>query len=266
MTLDDAIFFAGIVLVAALWAALIIKRVFRVLPCFFSLLCLNFFQGLSWQLVERYSPGWNVQFVLVSSVLIFLLYFCVLFELGKNILRCNRTSASQRSLAVFLFVSALLLAYFVTGQTSLPNHSWLSNVYVLTMWTANILQFAGFLALVWWSSAAELEWPDREFQVATGLGISAITWFAVAILHTWWTDGAAYHKVDQAGQTVDLLVYAYWLHYFWIVAKLETKYQPAHAKIPGNRSRKSGNKTGIDVLRVGPAETAYTAAPNPERE
>lgn len=262
MTLDNAFFFAFMVLMAALWAALIIKRVFRALPYFFSMLCFNLGVGLVGLLVERYLPGWYLRLILVTIVGNTLLFFCVLVELGKNVLRCNPASVPQRPSAVLLFVSALLLAYFVTGQTVLPNHSLISNVYVVTGWSAEVLEFAGFLALVWWSTAGNLEWPEREFQIVTGLGVSSFESFVVAVLHTWWADGAAYHKVDQAGQAVDLLVYAYWLHYFWIEAKMEAASQPAHARIPGKR----GLKSGTDPLRLGPAGTTYTAAPNTETE
>lgn len=240
--LDDALTLAGAAFASALWVVLAGKRVFTTSPAFFALLTYYLVSDLAAELVRRYFPALYLRFYLLTLPVELLLFFCVLAEIGKNILHYNRVTQLRRPVMNVLFVSAVLLACLLTSWTASPGRSLLSNIYALTMKAVEILEFAGFLTLVLWSSIRELSWPDRELRIATGLGISSFVWFVIAILHAWWTAGAAYHLLDQAGLAVYIVIIAYWLYSFWFEADRGAATRHARAGLAASRDRRKGSE------------------------
>jgi hypothetical protein len=114
----------------------------------------------------------------------------------------------------------------------------------------SVLQFAGMLSLILWSSLRKLDWPEHELRIATGLGISAFAWFVVALLHAQWDGGPVYHRLDQAGEVADLVVLAYWLHYFLISAPREDRERNSAEERDGRRSHDESQKVSrLDLAR-----------------
>ncbi len=223
MNLDIALGLAYIGLAAGLLAAMAGKRAFRASLVFFAYVCLDLISSVIGLAAYHYSgfSGWYLRVFYFEAVVDFVLYFGVLVELGRNLLRFNRESRPHWDVAIWLFLCACVLIFTLSRWADAPGRSWSSNIYYLGMRANELFQFAGFLALISWSTVRKLRWPERELRVTTGLGISAFGWFLVSLLHSQWSSGPEYHWFDQAGQAVDLLASAYWLHYFWIAADRE---------------------------------------------
>jgi hypothetical protein len=203
------------VLTVALLALLIRRRAFRELPLFTANLCFELFGEIAECAVLYLFPDRYLCFYLITVVLDALLYFCVLAELGRNLLRYNRRASSPQFLAILLFVPAALITFVMAKWTLPAGRSPLSGFYYLLMRAYEILQFAAFLTLAWWSDLQKLRWPERELRVAAGLGIGSVTLLVIAILHTRWAAGPVYHLLDQASVVIYLIVLMYWLHGFW---------------------------------------------------
>lgn len=230
MNLDSAITWIGMGLAASVLAALAHKRVFRRLPVFSFYLCFYTASGLAGLLVYRGIPSAYLLFVLLDVALGFLLVFLAFAELGKNLLLFNYEPLSHGHIAVLLFVSAAAVIFSLSRWAPAPSQSAFQGTYFLAMRAVELLQFAGFLALISWSNLRKLRWPDRELRVATGFGFSTFAWFLVSLLHSHWKTGPIYHQLDQAGEVADLLILAYWLHYFWMEAERELPLPPADAE------------------------------------
>ena len=211
-------------------------------------------------LVDRYLPGWYLHFVLFVIVADFIIYFYVLAEVGKHLLRFNRIDASYWQVAFLLFVLAVAGIGALTKWAVFPHHSLLSDIYVVTMRATEVLAFAGFLALIGWSSLRKLSWPDRELHIATGFGFRSLAWFVVCLLHTQWSDGEAYHRLDLAGQIAELIVLAYWLHYFWVGTCGEASAQATKAGIGNGQDHRNTDRP----QRLGIAGAMRSAVENAE--
>jgi hypothetical protein len=120
------------------------------------------------------------------------------------------------------------------------------NLYVLTTRAREVLEFSGFLTLIAWSSLRKFHWPERELRIVTGFGLSTFSWFLVSLLHARWNGGSVYHWLDQSGQIVDLLVLAYWLHYFLILAPRE----PVPSRAKAEQERDAGPAESEHSLRL----------------
>lgn len=246
MTVDAALSIAYAGLYLALFVSLSARRTFKALPLFCAYLICGGFAFIIAEAILLFAPGFYLRFFIVYIAVDGLLYFCVLEELGRNVLRYNRVIPPHWFVIVLLFALFALLAIFLAGWTVPTARSLLSAYYYQEMRIIEILEFAGFLALVCWSSLRKLSWPNRELRLATGFGLSTLVWFLIAILHALWTTGAAYHWLDQAGQAVYLAVLVYWLHYFWIEADREPASRSMGSAQAPNRDRKSTKR----MLRI----------------
>lgn len=219
MNLDIALSLIYIGLSAAVVAAMASKRIFLISPYFFSFLCFEFLSAVVGLAVYDYTglSIWYWCFFLAWLAGNSLLYFCTLAEIGKNLLCSNGKSLPRWPLAVFLFAGASVLVLAVARWTDAPGRSALSNLCFVGLRANGALEFAGFLALVSWSSFRKLHWPQRELHIATGCGFLTFASFLVSILLFQWNTGPVYYGIYEAGQGAELMVLAYWLRYFWIV-------------------------------------------------
>lgn len=242
MTLDDALSLLAIALGSALVVAMAGKRVFRASPFFFAYVCFDLAATAAGLAIYENAgvSGWYWGFFLLAFAVDLLLYFCVLVELVKNLLRFHGEDPWHWRTVAWYFAGALFLIFTLSRWTVDPGRSWLSNAYVVAMRANNTVQFAGFLALIVWSSAREFRWTQRELRIVTGLGISSFVWFIVSLLHFQWSSGPVYHRLDQLGQVGDLVSMAYWLHYFW----LADQGQPAQRTDVEPDSRSESGKPG----------------------
>lgn len=217
MTLASALSFVFICLSSALVALMASMRVFRSLPLFFTYVCFELGSCAAGLTIYHFSgPSiWYWRAFLFQLVGDSLIYFSVLAEMGKNLVRFNHESHLRGTLAVLLFAGAAVTICALASWTVTPGRSLLLNVCFFGMRVNGDLQFAGFLALAGWSGVRKLHWPDREFRIATGFGFIAFVWFLISLLHSQWSSGPVYYWLYQAGQAAGSITVAYWLHCFW---------------------------------------------------
>jgi len=218
VTVEIALCLVYIGLAATLVAAMALRRVYRTSPLFFAYLCFGLCSGIAGLMIFDYSGAsiwyWGCYLLQLAGDLV--LYFAALTELGKNLLRANRKSAPHWNLAVVLFAVASALVSILARWTSAPGRSPLVNLCFLGMRADAALEFAGFLALISWSSLRKLRWPVRQLQIAYGFAFSTFVSFLISLLEFQWNTGPVYLRLNDIEQAAGLVTLAYWLHGFWL--------------------------------------------------
>lgn len=181
MSLDNALWFAGMVGEAAVLGLLVYRRVWRTLPVFCAYVAWELISDATSYIVQRISGGPSTHGYLVSyTVLTTLdsaLQICVLIELAWSILRPLQPSLSRKALIVVaLLVVAVGAAVWpfasIHGLSSVASAWWRNLVHVKQ--TTSILRILFFLGLAGSSQLLSIGWRDRELQVASGLGFYSI--------------------------------------------------------------------------------------------
>lgn len=257
MTLEFALCFFANFLDLCLVALLAHKRTFRVLPVFFTSICLELGSGVVGLTMYHFSgfSEWYLRYFLVEIPVDCLLYFCVLVELGKSLLPFNGKSRARWILAGALFGGTVMLTGALSQWAAAPGRSALSNGCLLGLRIECVLQFAGFLALAGWSGLRDLRWPERQLRIACGFGFCTFVWFLVSLLEFRWNTGPAYHRLSEVEQTASLVTLAYWLHGFWL--------EPDEA---GAEEVRRGGLAASDAGKWHGSERQETPAGAPDRE
>ena len=216
MSLDNALWFAGMMTEAAVVGLLLYRRVWRILPVF-CLYC-------SWDLLGnaglfaavRLPPASYLTAYLAETVVDSILEFGVLVELAWSVLRPFRASLPRGSLAVVGgFVAVLGAAIWpfaaIPGFGNLPPEL---HLLMRLEQTTAILRVLLFLALAGCSQLLSIGWRDRELQVATGLGFYSLASLVVAMLHTHQKMGPVYNHLEQVVVASGLCSFLYWVFSF----------------------------------------------------
>ncbi len=255
MTLDSALSLTNIGLASVLVALMALRRVFRPSPVYFAYVCFDLVSSAAALAIYLCSgpSTWYLSIFFIAFAGDLLLFFCVLAELGKNLLRFNRESRPHWPLAALFFAVTAVLIGALARWVATPGRSLLGNLCFMTMRADGALEFAGFLALLLWSSLRKLRWPERELRIATGLGFSSFVWFLISLLQFQWSSGPVYYWIYQAGQVADLMALAYWLHYFWI----SDQGSPARNEDAEPRSRRGRGDSEGAQCSAAPSRPAH---------
>jgi len=213
MSLDNAIWFAGAVIEAAVLGLLLYRRVWRVLPVFCVYSAWDLLTSAGAYAVLRFFPARYFTAYFAQTAVDSALEFAVLIELAWSVLRPLRASLPRGSLAaVGGLVAALGGAVWpfavIPGFGNLPPE-W--HLLMHLQQTASILRVLLFLVLAGCSQLLSIGWRDREFQVATGLGFYSLVSLAVAMLHTHETMGPLYRHLQQVEVASYLGSLFYWV-------------------------------------------------------
>ncbi|HEV2485894.1 MAG TPA: hypothetical protein VGT08_10205 [Terracidiphilus sp.] len=223
MTLDSidlTLWLAGIIMESVLLVLVVWKRIYRMLPVFFSFLiwCLCSDAGMA---VAHLFPGAYLPATLANITVDALFQLAMLAELGRSVLLYNRAAPPSRLVIVLLTALACVLAGSLNKWTVPTQLPIIKMLYVVLMQLLAVLRVVFLLTLVWWSSLQGLRWPTRELRIVTGLGFYILATFCVAILHTHNMGGMQYHWLDQ------LLVGGYlWTLSYWILASTTKVAEP----------------------------------------
>lgn len=220
MSLENALWLAGVVVKSILIVVLVYKHVWRKLPIF-SLYCV-------WDLlldsgnfaVLRYIPSAYLTFYLIEIAVDSLLQFSVLVELTWSVLRPIRSSLPRTSL---LMISTLILGLGVllwpVSDINVPNiysgaaHEQM-HLLMHILQTVSVLRVTIFLGLAGFSQILSLSWRDRELQVATGLGAFSIVSLGVSMLQNHGRTYVEYGNLVQVLIIAYVLTLLYWLFSF----------------------------------------------------
>jgi hypothetical protein len=212
MSLDNALWLAGVVSEAAVVGLLLYRRVWRTLPIFFVYCAWDLLVNVAGILVFRFFPAIYLAVYLANLVVDSALEFGVLIELAWSVLRPFRASLPRGAVvAVAGFVIALGTAIWpfaaIPGFGNLPPEF---HLLMRLMQTTSILRILFFLALAGCSQLLSIGWRDRELQVASGLGFYSLVSLAVAMLHTHQNMGPLYSHLQQVVVASYICSLLYW--------------------------------------------------------
>jgi hypothetical protein len=220
VSLDNKLFFAGMVVEAAIIGLLFYRRVWRILPVF----CIYVISGLLSDIGnywgQRHFAGVSAHGYLIEYIATMsadsALQIGVLIELAWSILRPLRPSLSRRALPlVVLVIFAVGAAIWpfanVHGLEKYPP-AWSNLVHLLQ--TASVLRILFFMLLAGCSQLLSIGWRDRELQVATGLGFYSLVSLAIAMWRTHRGMSSEYAILNQIGETAYLCSLLYWAFSF----------------------------------------------------
>lgn len=202
MSMDTALWYAGIVMEAAFLGLLIHRRVFRTLPMFFSYIVWAFCSDVAMLFVSRQfgsQPTQYLRIFVVEVAIDALVQFGVLVELTWSILRPVRNVLPRGSIvgiAVLIIIAAAVIWPFagITGL-NIQDPQW--HLLMRIQQTVSILRVVFFLVIAASSQVLALGWRNRELQVATGLGFFSLVSLGGAMMHTHQATVTRYHHVDQ---------------------------------------------------------------------
>ncbi|MFZ0337395.1 MAG: hypothetical protein WAL45_05140 [Terracidiphilus sp.] len=212
MSLDNAIWLAGILTEAAVVGILFYRRIWRTLPIFCAYLIWDVLSNAGAYLISRYHPASYFSAYFVETIVDSALQFCVLVELAWSVLRPVRSSLPRSSLVV---VSVLILA---AGAAIWPfavitgiHASRQSLLLAQLQHTVSILRILFFLLLAAGSQLLSIGWRDRELQVATGLGFYSLANVAISIVQTHQSTTLQYVRLEQFVVASFLVSLVYWI-------------------------------------------------------
>lgn len=227
---------AGGVIALLLLATLLFRRIDRTMPMFVAYMSYYVVEGLASAVIYHYFGRDYAAAYLALCVVDLVFSMSVLVEIGGNVLRSNRISTDGwlRGPA-FLFGGCTLLLWSLVRWSNLPRHvSFLLRIDLRLMQASSIISIAAILALLVWSSALKVNWPERELRVMMGMSLLALVSFAVLGLYANGKIGHQYYWLDLLTPISCICVFLYWLHYFWLDASATQAIGHAKAVAPNN--------------------------------
>jgi len=202
-----AVLLEGAVLTIVLW-----RRTYRTLPVFACFLgwCLLSDAGMA---AMQRIPNAYLPATLVNMTVDALFQIAILAEIGRAVVRHNRTDPPSRVI-IFLFGALAAIVAMLLNWWRVPG-DWplLNQIYIVLLQFLATLRLVFLLTLVWWTSLFKLRWHPRELRIVTGLGLYILVTFLVVVLHTHNMASMQYHWLDQ------FLVASYlWALCLWILA------------------------------------------------
>lgn len=216
MTLDNALWLAGILTEAAVVALLVYKRIWRTLPIFCIYLVWDIVSNIGTYLVARYFPGSYFHTYFADTILDSVFQFCVLVELAWSVLRPVRSSLPRSALivvgALLLLVGAAIWPFAAVPSLAHVGRSGL--LLEQLQQTVSILRVLIFLLLAGGSQLLSIGWRDRELQVVTGLGLYSLVSLSVAMYHMHQTTASQFQHLNQLVVASYLCSLLYWAFSF----------------------------------------------------
>lgn len=216
MSLDFALWVAGIGTEIAIVAVLVHKRAYRLFPIFSLYIVWGVVNDSTMMAISRLSPDRYLQAFLVEMPLDSLFQFCVLVELAWAVLRPLRGSISRRAipgLAVLILLAGAAV-WPIAGAVVRQGESAQWHLLLQLQQTFSILRILVFLALAALSQLLAIGWRDRELQIATGLGLYSLVSLGAATMHTHPAAPSFYHAVEQVVVVSYLCSLLYWAFSF----------------------------------------------------
>ncbi|MFP5209634.1 MAG: hypothetical protein ACLGRW_10135 [Acidobacteriota bacterium] len=212
--IDHIIILAGLQVEAVLLVLLAGKGIFRTMPVFTAYIGCGLGIDLIGLAIASYTPKWYIHFCIVNAILDAGFFILVLRELGRCVLSHNRATPLPRPIMYLLFAATALVMSSLGRWGLFPHLTPIWQLLEHAFQAAAVIQATAFLTLAFWTSLKGLHWPQREFQVATGLGLYSVVALAVAVVHTHLPPVAQYHWVDLLGPASYLGILVYWTAYF----------------------------------------------------
>jgi hypothetical protein len=219
VNLDNAFWFAYILIEAALVGLLAYRRAWRVLPLFFAYCIWDILSNLvSFATPYFLHLSYSVELTtyLAQTVIDSVLMFGVLVEVAWSVLRPIRSSLPRSALfvvaAVILILGAIIWPFVVFSN--LAHYSLELRIVLHLQRTDSVLRILLFLLLAGCSQLLSIGWRDRELQIATGLGFYSLVTLAVSMVQPHLVTKQQYIRLNQIGVASFLCSVMYWIFSF----------------------------------------------------
>jgi hypothetical protein len=216
VSLDNTLWFAGMVAEAAVLGLLLYRRVWKTFPIFCVYIVWVLLTDAANFIVHRSFLSHYLTIYLIETAVDSALEFGVLVELAWSVLRPIRTSLPRVTLLVvgILIVVAGAVIWPFAGIHELASWPLEVRTLVRMQQTASILRILFFLVLAGCSQLLSISWRDRELQVATGLGFYSFVSLGVAVMHSHQGLVPEYRYLNQVVVASYLLSFSYWIFSF----------------------------------------------------
>jgi len=236
VNLDNLLWFAYIVIEAALVGLLAYRRAWRLLPLFFTY-CI-------WDIVSNVvsfaiSHALNLSYpVYLTTYLVQIsidsaLQFGVLVELAWSVLRPIRSSLPRSTLfaiaAAILLLGAIIWPFVIFSN--LAHYSLELRIVLHLIRTVSVLRILLFLLLAGCSQLLSISWRDRELQIATGLGFYSLVTLAISIVQPHLNNSDQYVRLNQLGVASFLCSVVYWIYSFSQKEEARQEFTPQMQRV-----------------------------------
>ena len=216
-SLDFALWYGNLAIVAALLGLLCYRRAWRAFPAFFlySLWSLAGDAGLL--ILDRSSfRSWYMSAYLVDLIASSALEFCVLVELAWSIFRPYRPvlpRATPFALAGFILLVGVAIWPF-TGISGLFQTPVTYHILVRMQQVSSVERVLFFLVLAACCQILSIGWRDREIQISTGLGFYSLVSLGVEIVQSHVAFGNLYVHLNRIVVSSYACSLVYWVFCF----------------------------------------------------
>lgn len=216
MNLDNAFWFAYILIEAALIGLLAYRRAWRLLPLFFAYCVWDIVSNIASSQFHHLSYSAYLNTYLVQTIIDSVLMFGVLVELAWSVLRPVRSSLPRMTILVIAMIILVLavIIWPLTTFSTLPSYSLEFRIVLYLQRTCSVLRILIFLVLAGCSQLLSISWRDRELQIATGLGFYSLVTLAVSMLQPHLVTKQEYIRLNQIGVASFLCSVMYWIFSF----------------------------------------------------
>jgi hypothetical protein len=216
VNLDNALWFAGMPVEAAVLGLLLYKRLWQKMPIFCLYCAWELISDLGFYTIDRFFPASYLTTYFIQVILDSVLQLGVLVELAWSVLRPIRASLPRGSLLVvaILVIGVGGVIWPFTGIHQLASLSLERRNLVHMQQTASILRILFFLVLAGCSQLLSIGWRDRELQIATGLGFYSFVSLAVEMLRSHLAMGPQFRHLNRFVVASNICSLFYWVYCF----------------------------------------------------
>lgn len=217
MSLPNQFTVAGLLIEMIVIGLLVYRQIWRRLPVFLIYCVLALLSDATALAITLTSPkGYDVKFYIATTLLDFVLQFCVIVELAWSVLRPVRASLSPHAIwavaALILAIGAVIWPF--ADVTRMPYSSSIWHVTMQLQQTVSILRIVFFVSIAAGSQVLGLGWRDRELQVATGFGFYSLVSLIVAALNAHGVTKSQYKQLYWVVAVSFLFSLLYWVFSF----------------------------------------------------
>ena len=259
LSLDSALWIAGVVGEVALLSILVARKAYRNFPVFVAWVSISvLLEPVYYWLVIHLSPDTYLKVYFALNFPQYLIELGVVTEIAVNVLR-PVNKALPRAILYFLAVGTVIIgvvAFFFTAHLNSATLTHPRSLIVMST-TMAILRLVTFLLIAALSQLLGLGWKNHVLQLASGLALYAAVTLIVELAHSSLRAGPDYARQYFALDHLRVLGYlcalTYWCYSFARKEAPRKEFSPQMAQLlvslSGSAKRHSVTARSLDIKR-----------------
>ena len=218
----------------ALLLVLLLRRRFRNLPVFTTLITLNVVRTVALFLIRRHNAQ-STYFYTFWSLAVFDvgLQFAIVYELSSKVFRpLGEWAPDIRKRLPIWFGASVILTSLLTLIPKPASHFWIQELILKGSFFSAALMSEWIVGMIALSAVAGLTWSSHVAKVANGFTVYSIATLMLETANTWLGLGGSGHTYDELSRiriAIYLCCVAYWIVALWRNAPPATK-MPDHVR------------------------------------